>query len=55
MEGLFGSYDEIIIRRCKSYGKMIDFHLDSSVRTMQLTLNNEDEYEGGRLLYVTQG
>lgn len=53
METLFGQYDEIIIRRCQSYGKLIDFHLDSSARTMQLALNNESEYVGGRLLFAT--
>jgi len=34
--------------------KVINFHLDHSPKTMQVALNDEGEYEGGRLVYVTE-
>ena len=53
LESLFEQrYDEIVIRRCESHGKFINFHTDVSKRTMQLSLNGDDEYQGGRLLYL---
>lgn len=34
---------------------MINFHTDVSLKTMQVALNDDTEYEGGRLLYVSKG
>jgi hypothetical protein len=43
------------IRRCAAYGQCIEPHLDKhSLRTMQVTLNGDEEYQGGRLVYVTK-
>lgn len=33
---------------------MINFHTDVSLKTLQLSLNSDDEYEGGKLVYATQ-
>jgi hypothetical protein len=43
------------IRRCAAHGHCIEPHLDKhSLRTMQVTLNGDEEYRGGRLVYVTK-
>lgn len=56
LEGLFKDrYDEIVIRRCCAHGKFINFHTDVSLRTLQLAINGDHEYEGGRLAYLTNG
>lgn len=53
---MFGVHiSEIIVRRCETHGKLIDFHTDYSLKTLQLSLNDDSEYVGGRLLYVTNG
>lgn len=45
-----------MIRRCQAYGKMIKFHLDDvSVKTMQVCLNNDTQYIGGKLIYANNG
>ncbi len=55
LEVLFGdSYDEILIRRCQAHGKFINFHFDHSLKTMQIALNGDDEYDGGRLVYANK-
>ncbi|TNV79969.1 hypothetical protein FGO68_gene2106 [Halteria grandinella] len=55
IEAVFAdSYDEIVVRRCQSHGKMINFHTDVSLKTLQVSLNDDTEYEGGRLIYATQ-
>lgn len=43
----------ICLRRTFSTGKCIQFHLDRADRTMQVFLNAEDEYEGGRTVFAT--
>ena len=48
-------YDEILIRRCQATGKFINFHTDHSARTMQVSINSDQEYEGGQLMYLTDG
>ena len=48
------TYDEILIRRCEAHGKFINFHTDVSLKTMQVALNGDNEYSGGRLVYVTK-
>ena len=56
LEALFGQdYSEIVIRRCQAHGKFINFHTDVSRKTLQLTLNSDTEYEGGRLVFATDG
>jgi hypothetical protein len=48
-------WDQIIIRRCTSYGKHIDMHIDKSLQTMQVALNDDSSYEGGRLVFACGG
>ena len=49
--------DKIIIRRVAAVAQhhLMAFHTDdtSSSKTMQVALNKEDEYEGGRLVFAT--
>jgi hypothetical protein len=53
---IFGqSYDEIVIRRCQATGKFINFHTDHSLRTMQVSINSDRDYQGGQLMYLTNG
>jgi predicted 2-oxoglutarate/Fe(II)-dependent dioxygenase YbiX len=47
--------DEIVIRRCESHGKLINFHTDVSKKTMQVAISSDTEYTGGTLLYATRG
>jgi hypothetical protein len=55
LEKTFGdSYNEIILRRCSAHGKFINFHTDVSLKTMQLAVNGDDEYFGGRLIYLSK-
>lgn len=52
---IFGDHhNKIIVRRCTEYGRSIKFHTDHSLKTLQVPLNGDDEYEGGRLVYVTK-
>lgn len=56
MESVFSAQvDDIIIRRCQAHGRLINFHTDKSSKTLQLSLNDDSEYEGGRLLFATKG
>ena len=55
LQELFGKHSETIIRRCQSHGKMIDFHTDHSFRTMQVALNDDTEFVGGRLMFASEG
>ena len=48
-------YTKIIVRRCCEHGKCIQFHVDHSLRTMQIPLNDATEYQGGQLCYVMPG
>jgi hypothetical protein len=48
-------WDQIIIRRCTSYGKRINMHVDKSLQTMQVALNDDTSYEGGRLVFACEG
>ena len=50
-----GEYHEIIIRRCEAHNKLINFHTDVSLKTMQVAINGDDEYVGGRLTYAADG
>ena len=44
--------DAVILRRCNVRGDFIAFHLDETPLTVQVALNGDDEYEGGRLLFL---
>ena len=44
----------IRLRRCMAIGKHINWHTDVNLRTMQVALNGDDEYNGGRLLFATK-
>ena len=47
-------FDKIILRRCTPEGLCIRLHLDITTRVMQVALvNNDDNYTGGRLLFLT--
>jgi hypothetical protein len=46
---------EILIRRCSAHGQFIKFHTDVSKRTLQVALNGEEDYVGGRLIFATNG
>ena len=48
-----GSIDKIIIRRCAAHKQWIKFHYDHFTSiTMQVPLNDESEYVGGKLVFV---
>ncbi|KAJ1478580.1 hypothetical protein T484DRAFT_2929878 [Baffinella frigidus] len=44
------------IRRVEAVagGRCINFHTDNSRRTMQVALNDEGDYDGGRLVFATE-
>jgi hypothetical protein len=45
--------DKVILRRSACLGQHIAFHLDHhAIKTMQVALNDEEDYEGGRLTFV---
>jgi len=46
-------FNTIILRRCRAEGLCINFHLDYSQKTMQIALNDDTEYVGGRLVFAT--
>lgn len=47
--------DKVVIRRSCCYGKHINFHVDSALKTMQVALNSRgDDYEGGKLVYIVK-
>lgn len=50
----FGTtFDVIKLRRVTASLQCIAFHCDFSKRTMQVALNAEEDYEGGRLVFAT--
>ena len=49
-----GPCDKIKARRVAASGNSwIPFHTDYANRVMQIPLNDESEYEGGRLVFAT--
>ena len=44
----------IKIRRGEPTGKLINFHIDVTPRTVQIPLVDDDAYDGGRLVYATK-
>ena len=56
LQAIFGSpHSEILIRRCSAHGQFIKFHTDVSKRTLQVALNGDADYVGGRLIFATNG
>jgi hypothetical protein len=54
--GMFDNeYTEIVLRRCQAHGKFIKFHTDVSRMTLQVTLNSDTDYAGGKLVFATNG
>ncbi len=54
--GRFGCDDFDIVVRCVEpvgNGRCINFHTGVTRRTIQVVLNDESEYDGGRLVYAT--
>ena len=49
-----GDFNEIKLRRCCARGQCINMHLDHSLRTVQVALNSDRTYDGGRLVYVSK-
>jgi hypothetical protein len=50
-----GASNDIVLRRCDYLNHCIDFHVDYAYKTMQVALNDDSEYEGGRLVFVSNG
>ena len=48
-----GPFDAIKLRRVEAGGACVAFHTDYSKRTLQVALNGDDEYVGGRLTFAT--
>jgi hypothetical protein len=46
------SIDTIKIRRVIGDKKIINFHTDYSQKTMQIALNDENEYKGGKITFI---
>jgi len=59
MQEAYGtSVDEIWLRRAQMDGmehQGINWHVDHSTRTMQVALNGDSEYKGGKLLFAYKG
>jgi hypothetical protein len=46
--------DDVVIRRvAPGTGEVITFHTDHALKTMQIALNDDADYVGGRLVFVT--
>jgi len=50
-----GNYNTIYIRKVTGNNSLIDFHKDYSKRTMKIALNSPPEFEGGDLVYLSNG
>ena len=48
-----GVVDTVKLRRVCELGACVAFHTDCSSRTMHVALNDESEYDGGRLVFAT--
>jgi small ubiquitin-related modifier len=48
-----GSVTKIKVRRCGCHGQWIPFHTDHHDLTLQVPLNGDSDYTGGKLIYVT--
>merc|ERR1712025_346340 len=47
-----GGFNEVKLRRCCEHGKCINFHTDVALCTLQIPLNGDADYSGGRLIYL---
>ena len=54
LPGFPSDFTSIRLRRCEAAGHCINFHLDHSLRTMQVALNDDSEYTGGALVFANQ-
>ena len=52
--GFPSDFTSIRLRRCEAAGHCINFHLDHSLRTMQVALNDDSEYTGGALVFANR-
>eukprot|EP01052_Picozoa_sp_SAG31_P013224 SAG31_NODE_791_length_12069_cov_22.664411_7_plen_238_part_00 len=53
-QGAGGRLDSLRLRRVAVRGKVIPFHVDKpTIKTMQIALNSDHEYTGGRLAFAT--
>lgn len=52
LPGFPSDFSSIRLRRCQASGHCINFHLDHSLRTMQVALNGDSEYTGGKLVFA---
>jgi predicted 2-oxoglutarate/Fe(II)-dependent dioxygenase YbiX len=50
-----GTYTTIYIRKVLGNNSLIEFHKYYSSRTMKIPLNDAHEYNGGDLIYLTDG
>ena len=50
-----GEHNTIYIRKVKGDNSMIDFHKDYSTKTLKIPLNKVSDYQGGDLIYLTNG
>ena len=50
-----GNYNTIYIRKVTGNNSLIDFHKDYSKQTMKIALNSPPEFEGGDLVYLSDG
>jgi hypothetical protein len=56
LDNIFGeASNDIVLRRCDYLNHCIDFHVDYAYKTLQVALNDDSEYEGGRLVFVSNG
>ena len=46
-----GEHTEVVVRRSEPQGKLINFHTDVGLRTLQVALN--EDYVGGKLVFCT--
>jgi len=53
LKNIFGSFiNKIKFRRVQERSKCINFHLDYAIKTLQINLNDDKKYIGGKLVYA---
>jgi hypothetical protein len=56
LDSLFGEVShDIVLRRCDYLNHCIDFHVDYAYKTLQVAVNDDSEYEGGSLVFISNG
>lgn len=48
-------FEKVFVRRTRAHPGIVDWHVDTAKVTMTLALNGQDEYEGGRIIYIQDG